>query len=214
MTRDSERAARDGELAARELELREGGFHAIAGIDEAGRGPLAGPVVAACTVLTALLPISGIDDSKRLSPKRRAQLAGEIRHHAAACGIGLASPAEIDELNIYRATQLAMRRALEAAFLRPDIVLVDAMPLPGLGLPVESIVGGDARCTAIAAASILAKEHRDALLRELDDLDPRYGFARHKGYGTPEHLDALRRYGPSPYHRRSFAPVAAALQRP
>ncbi len=204
---------RDRELAAHELELRRSGFTAIAGIDEAGRGPLAGPVVAACTVLTALLPISGIDDSKRLSPKRRAELAIEIRSHAAACGLGLASPAEIDELNIYRATQLAMRRALAAAQLRPDIVLVDAMPLPGLGLPIESIVGGDARCTAIAAASILAKEHRDALLCELDAADPRYGFARHKGYGTPEHLDALRRYGPSPYHRRSFAPVAAALER-
>ena len=204
---------RDRELAAHELELRRSGFTAIAGIDEAGRGPLAGPVVAACTVLTALLPISGIDDSKRLSPKRRAELAIEIRSHAAACGLGLASPEEIDELNIYRATQLAMRRALAAAQLRPDIVLVDAMPLPGLGLPIESIVGGDARCTAIAAASILAKEHRDALLCELDAVDPRYGFARHKGYGTPEHLEALRRYGPSPYHRRSFAPVAAALER-
>ncbi len=204
---------RDRELAARELELRRSGFTVIAGIDEAGRGPLAGPVVAACTVLTSLLPISGIDDSKRLSPKRRAELAIEIRSHAAACGLGLASPAEIDELNIYRATQLAMRRALAAAQLRPDIVLVDAMPLPGLALPIESIVGGDARCTAIAAASILAKEHRDALLCELDAVDPRYGFARHKGYGTPEHLDALRRYGPSPYHRRSFAPVAAALER-
>ena len=204
---------RDRELAAHELELRRSGFTVIAGIDEAGRGPLAGPVVAACTVLTSLLPISGIDDSKRLSPKRRAELAIEIRSHAAACGLGLASPAEIDELNIYRATQLAMRRALAAAQLRPDIVLVDAMPLPGLALPIESIVGGDARCAAIAAASILAKEHRDALLCELDAVDPRYGFARHKGYGTPEHLDALRRYGPSPYHRRSFAPVAAALER-
>ena len=205
--------SRDLELAAREIELRRNGFTIVAGIDEAGRGPLAGPVVAACTVLTALLPIGGIDDSKRLSPKRRAELALEIRRHAAAYGIGLAEPAEIDALNIYRATQLAMRRALEAAGLRPEIVLVDAMPLPGLGLPVESIVGGDGRCTAIAAASILAKEHRDALLRELDALDPRYGFARHKGYGTPEHLAALRRYGPSPFHRRSFAPVAAAFER-
>ena len=205
--------SRDRELAAREIELRSGGFTIIAGIDEAGRGPLAGPVVAACTVLNALLPISGIDDSKRLTPKRRAALALEIRLHAAACGIGIAAPEEIDALNIYRATQLAMRRALEATGLRPEIVLVDAMPLPGLGLPVESIVGGDARCTAIAAASILAKEHRDALLRDLDAIDPRYGFARHKGYGTPEHLEALRRYGPSPYHRRSFAPVAQAMER-
>ncbi len=204
---------RDHELAARERELRRSGFTVIAGIDEAGRGPLAGPVVAACTILTALLPISGIDDSKRLSAKRRAELAVEIRSHAAACGFGLASPAEIDALNIYRATQLAMRRALEATQMRPDIVLVDAMPLPGLELPIESIVGGDARCTAIAAASILAKEHRDALLCELDALDPRYGFARHKGYGTPEHLEALRLHGPSPYHRRSFAPVAAAFER-
>jgi len=205
--------SRDLDLAAREIELRRSGFTIIAGIDEAGRGPLAGPVVAACTVLKALLPVAGIDDSKRLSPKRRAALAIEIRRHAAACGIGVAEPAEIDALNIYRATQLAMRRALEAAALRPEILLIDAMPLPGLGLPVESIVGGDARCTAIAAASILAKEHRDALLRDLDAIDPRYGFARHKGYGTPEHLDALRRYGPSPYHRRSFAPVAEAAGR-
>ncbi|HUY11114.1 MAG TPA: ribonuclease HII [Candidatus Dormibacteraeota bacterium] len=199
------------ELGARERELREHGYYLIAGIDEAGRGPLAGPVVAACTILREALLLPGVDDSKRLSPARRAALVPQIHAAAAAWGIGLASAQEIDTLNIYRATQLAMRRALAAAELNPDFILTDAMPLGGLPMPVEAIVRGDARCTAIAAASILAKEYRDELLVQFDAVEPKYGFRRHKGYPTAEHLAALRLHGPCSEHRRSFAPVARAL---
>ncbi len=177
-----------------------------AGVDEAGRGPLAGPVVAAAVVLDA--PIPGLDDSKRLSPARREALAAQIQQQARACALGLAAPAEIDALNIHHATLLAMSRALEGLGLEPSEVLVDGRFTPTLRVPARAIVGGDGCIAEISAASILAKTARDAMLCELDARYPAYGFARHKGYPTPQHLQALAEHGPCPEHRRSFAPVA------
>ncbi len=182
-----------------------------AGVDEAGRGPLAGPVVAAAVVLGEER-VEGLADSKALAPDRREEIAERIRERAVGWSIALASAAEIDRLNILQATFLAMRRAVAGLGVRPGRVLVDGpKPIPGLGLAQEAIVRGDASVPEISAASILAKTHRDALLREADFLYPEYGFARHKGYGVPEHLAALAAYGPCPIHRLSFAPVRACL---
>jgi len=192
-------------------------YASVAGVDEAGRGPLAGPVVAAAVILDPSRPIAGLEDSKRLSEPQRERLAPLIRARARAWAIGSAERAEIDTLNILQATLLAMRRALLALGVRPACVCIDgnrAPQLSDLGCTVETIVGGDALVPAISAASILAKTHRDALMRVLERRYPGYGFARHKGYGTPAHLEALRRLGPSSEHRLSFAPVrAAAAQR-
>jgi len=185
----------------------------IAGVDEAGRGPLAGPVIAAAVILDPARSIAGLADSKQLSEIRREQLAGEIRAHALAWALGRASVAEIDRINILQASLLAMRRAVENLSLAPDRVLVDGKQRPsGLVCPCQALVKGDATVPAISAASILAKVARDAELRELHDRYPDYGFARHKGYPTALHREALRRFGPCPEHRRSFAPVAAVLQ--
>lgn len=186
----------------------------VAGVDEAGRGPLAGPVVAAAVILDPEAPVAGLDDSKRLSPARREALAGQIRARALAWNVAEAGVEEIDRLNILQASLLAMRRAVEGLQMRPDRVRVDgdAVP-PGLVVSAEAVVGGDARVPEIAAASILAKVARDALLCRLDREHPGYGFARHKGYPTREHLAALERLGPSPAHRRSFAPVRRVLER-
>ena len=184
----------------------------IAGVDEVGRGPLAGPVVAAAVILDPARPITGLADSKKLSPARRERLALDIRASALAWALGRAEVAEIDRLNIFQASLLAMRRAVEALPMTPDRVLVDGKHCPLLTCPCTAIVKGDATVPAISAASILAKVTRDAELRELHDRYPRYDFARHKGYPTAIHREALRRYGPCPEHRRSFAPVAAALQ--
>ncbi len=185
----------------------------IAGVDEAGRGPLAGPVVAAAVILDELHPIKGLRDSKVLSARRREALFDEIRAKALCCCIAEASVAEIDELNILHATMLAMRRAVEGLRLLPAKVLVDGNRLPVLKMPGEAIVKGDAKVAAISAASILAKVHRDRLCAELHQAWPDYGFATHKGYPTPEHLAALRLHGATPEHRRSFGPVREALQR-
>jgi len=182
-----------------------------AGVDEAGRGPLAGPVVAAAVILDERHPIDGLADSKRLSPHRREALHDQIRAQALCHGIGLASVEEIDRLNILQATLLAMQRAVAGLRLRPAMVWVDGNRLPSLDMHAEAIVGGDATVPAISAASILAKVTRDRLLDDLHTRHPAYGFDRHKGYGTAQHLEALRRLGPLPEHRRSFAPVAAAL---
>lgn len=182
-----------------------------AGVDEAGRGPLAGPVVAAAVILDERHPIDGLADSKRLSPRRREALHDQIRAQALCHGIGLASVEEIDRLNILQATLLAMQRAVAGLRLRPAMVWVDGNRLPSLDMHAEAIVGGDATVPAISAASILAKVTRDRLLDDLHTRHPAYGFDRHKGYGTAQHLEALRRLGPLPEHRRSFAPVAAAL---
>lgn len=189
----------------------------LAGVDEAGRGPLAGPVIAAAVILDPARPIAGLADSKALSAAARERLATLIRARTLAWALGSASRAEIDTLNILQATLLAMRRALLALAVRPAHVQIDGNRAPALGdlgWRVETVVRGDATVAAIGAASILAKTHRDALMRELDRTHPGYGFARHKGYGTAAHLAALEHLGPSSEHRLSFAPVrAAALRR-
>lgn len=183
----------------------------VAGVDEAGRGPLAGPVVAAAVILDELQPIAGLADSKVLSPRRRERLFDEVRAKALACCIAEASVEEIDRLNILHATMLAMRRAVEGLRLPPAKVLVDGNRLPVLKVPGEAIVKGDALVPAISAASILAKVHRDRLCQALHLQYPAYGFATHKGYPTAEHLAALAAHGACAAHRRSYAPVRAVL---
>jgi len=184
----------------------------LAGVDEAGRGPLAGPVVAAAVVLSAAYPIDGLADSKTLRAPRREALAGEIRLHAAAWALGMASVEEIDQINILQATLLAMQRAVQGLGMTPDLVLVDGNRAPRLSCPVRTVVRGDALIQSISAASILAKVSRDAILQSLDVAYPGYGFAIHKGYPTAAHRQALRALGPSPVHRRSFAPVRRLLE--
>lgn len=186
----------------------------LAGVDEVGRGPLAGDVVAAAVILDPQAPVAGLRDSKKIPRQRREALAVEIRKHALAWSLGRASVAEIDELNILQASLLAMRRAVEGLTPQPDYVLVDGNRLPRWSYPAEPVVGGDDRVPAIAAASILAKVQRDAELVALDSQYPGYGFAAHKGYPTRAHLEALRTLGVTPVHRRSFGPVRELLQRP
>jgi ribonuclease HII len=186
----------------------------ICGVDEAGRGPLAGPVFAACVILDPARPIRGLADSKQLAPERREVLALRIRERALAFGIASASVAEIDRLNILQATMLAMRRAVEALSLAPGEVVVDGNRCPPLAFPTRAVIRGDAKVRVISAASILAKTARDAHMVELHALRPEYGFHQHKGYGTPEHLDALRRFGACEFHRRTFAPVRDVIQMP
>jgi ribonuclease HII len=182
----------------------------LAGVDEAGRGPLAGPVVAAAVILNPARRIEGLNDSKKLSERARERLFDEVCAHALCCSIALASVEEIDELNILQATLLAMKRAVQGLRLRPAQVWVDGNRVPRIDLPVQAIVGGDAKVAAISAASILAKVHRDRLCMQLHDAHPGYGFDVHKGYPTPAHLEALRQRGPCTAHRRSFAPVREA----
>jgi ribonuclease HII len=185
----------------------------VAGVDEAGRGPLAGPVVAAAVMLDELKPIKGLADSKALSPRRRDRLYDEIRAKALCCCVAEASVQEIDALNILQATLLAMRRAVDGLRLRPHCVLVDGNRVPELAVRAHAVIKGDARVQAIAAASILAKVHRDRLCQQLHGRHPGYGFDVHKGYATAEHLRRLREHGPCDEHRRSFAPVREALLR-
>ena len=182
----------------------------VAGIDEAGRGPLAGPVVAAAVILDAARPIAGLRDSKLLSAAVRERLALEIRACALAWAVGEADVAEIDSLNILQATMLAMRRAVLGLSIAPAEAWIDGNRCPELACATRAIVKGDRDVAVISAASILAKTARDAMLIELDGAYPAYGFGRNKGYGTAEHLAALARHGPCPVHRRSFAPVAQA----
>ena len=182
----------------------------IAGVDEAGRGPLAGPVVAAAVILDDERPIAGVDDSKRLSAKQRERLFDVIMGQALCVSIGQASAAEVDAINVLQAALLAMRRAVEGLRLAPIKVLVDGNQLPRLPMLAEAVVGGDGRVACIAAASIVAKVTRDRLMTELDQTLPGYGFAQHKGYGTAQHMQALKRLGASAQHRRSFAPVVEA----
>ncbi len=179
----------------------------VAGVDEAGRGPLAGPVVAAAVILDDLAPIQGLADSKVLTARRREQLFDEIRARALCCSIASASVEEIDQLNILQATMLAMKRAVEGLRLLPQHVVVDGNRVPVLRVPVSALVGGDAKMAAISAASILAKVQRDRWCQDLHAEYPHYGFGGHKGYPTPEHLAALQQHGPCAAHRRSFAPV-------
>lgn len=195
-----------------QLALRWGTVSGLqAGVDEAGRGPLAGPVVAAAVILDELKPVKGLRDSKVLTARRRDQLYDEIRAKALCCSVAEASVEEIDRLNILQATLLAMRRAVLGLRLKPAHVLVDGNRLPSLDVSMEAVVKGDDRIAAIAAASILAKVTRDRLCEGLHTQYPHYGFAEHKGYSTSLHLDALRTHGACPHHRRSFAPVAEAL---
>ena len=183
----------------------------MAGVDEAGRGPLAGPVVAAAVILDGNRRIRGLADSKVLSPLQRARLYHQIRERALCCSVAEASVEEIDTLNILHATMLAMKRAVEGLHLKPFKVLVDGNRLPMIEMLAEAVIGGDASVKSISAASILAKVHRDRLCTELHEEFPQYNFARHKGYGTPEHLLALRTHGACRHHRRFFSPVAATL---
>ncbi len=184
----------------------------LAGIDEVGRGPLAGPVVTAAVILSPDDPMHGqYRDSKKLSESRRLKLYHHLRRHARAYSLGLASVEEIDRLNILQATMLAMRRSVDALPVEPGRILVDGNQLPSLAIPASTIVGGDDSVQEIAAASIMAKVVRDRLMRMIHAQFPDYGFARHKGYGTAEHLHALQEIGPCIWHRKSFAPVARRL---
>lgn len=184
----------------------------VAGVDEAGRGPLAGPVVAAAVILRPGVPIEGLKDSKQLTPARRETLALEIRERAVAFALGSAEVAEIDALNILRASLLAMSRAVAALATAPSEVLVDGNHLPELRCRARAVIGGDRRIPAVSAASILAKVARDAIMADLDRRYPQYGFARHKGYATAVHRQALKTHGPCAVHRLSFAPVREALE--
>ena len=186
----------------------------IAGVDEAGRGPLAGPVFAAAVILDDLSPIKGLADSKKLSPKQREGLYNEIRAQALCFCVAQASVAEIDKLNILQATLLAMQRAVSGLRLKPGKVLVDGNRLPVLDVIAEAIVKGDAKIPSISAASILAKVERDLWCQSIDSSFPEYGFAKHKGYGTVQHLNALSIYGPTSIHRMSFSPVRDSLLKP
>src|SRR2546426_11891183 len=183
------------------------GHARVAGVDEAGRGPLAGPVVAAAVVVTPEHRIRGVRDSKLLPPERRDELFVVIHERALAVGVSIVDHATIDRVNILQATRLAMLDALARLPVPPDFVITDFVALPNVPCPQKNLVDGDARCASVAAASIVAKVTRDRIMIELDKQFPEYGFARHKGYATPDHLAALDRYGPCPIHRRSFAGV-------
>lgn len=208
MTRNAEQRFFD--LTRIEQEARQKGFSCIAGVDEVGRGPLAGPVVAVACILPVGKVFLGIDDSKKLSQSQREKVQKELLHDPdVVYGMGVVSEKRIDEINILEATKEAMRLAVGQLSLRPDLLLIDGLHLD-LGIPCQKIIKGDSKSASIAAASILAKEYRDQLMRQLHDTYPVYGFDRHKGYGTAYHLEALRRFGPCDCHRKSFAPVKQA----
>lgn len=185
----------------------------LAGVDEVGRGPLVGPVVAAAVILDPNNPIEGLADSKKLSEKKREALYDEIHDKAIACSISRASVEEIDQINILHASMLAMKRAVESLLVKPEYVLVDGNRCPQLDIPHEAVVKGDARVASIAAASIIAKVSRDREMKELDKEFPEYGFAQHKGYPTKAHFEVLQRLGVNAYYRRSFKPVRELLER-
>lgn len=194
-------------MEAFEEEIQAQGFRVIAGLDEAGRGPLAGPVVAAAVVLAPIKKMAGIDDSKKLSPEQREKIFSLILQQAAAVGIGVVDAREIDRLNILRASLKAMEQAVQNLPLSPDFLLIDGIHSLTLPLAQRAIPKGDQRCQSIAAASIVAKVTRDRLMLAYHDEYPQYNFARHKGYGTREHLQAIRQYGCCPLHRQSFKPI-------
>lgn len=188
----------------KEAEIRANGFTAVCGIDEAGRGPLAGPVVAAAVILPEGIQLPGVNDSKKLTEKKREVLFDFVKEHALAYGIGQASEQEIDAINILQATFLAMRRAVEALQIPADFALVDGNRIQGLDIPAETVIGGDGKVLSIAAASILAKVTRDRYMREMAQVYPEYGFEKHKGYGTKAHYAAIEQYGICPLHRKTF----------
>jgi len=193
---------------ALERDLRVRGYRAIAGADEVGRGSLFGAVVAGAVILSPDAPVRGLNDSKQIEPERREVLAGRIRERAVSWAVAAVDAATIDRINIYQASRLAMKMAVEKLKPAPDFVLVDAVALE-VPMAQQAIIKGDARCHAIAAASIIAKVHRDQMMREWDRFYPDYGLANHKGYHAPEHIAAIEKYGPTPLHRRSFEPVRA-----
>ena len=205
--RERRQAARMGVLLRLERELWATGLTRIAGVDEVGVGPLAGPVVAAAVILPKGTRIRGIDDSKVVPAPRREELAATIGERALGIGVGIVDVEDVDRLNVYRAALEAMRRAVLALPESPEHVVVDARQIPGLTMPQTALIDGDARCYSVAAASIVAKVTRDRLMRDLDARYPQYGFRENMGYGTPRHLAAIGRHGPCPVHRRSFAPV-------
>jgi ribonuclease HII len=198
------------EMSTYERKYRAQGFQFIAGVDEVGRGPLAGPVVAAAVILPKDFYLEGIDDSKKLSEKRREEYSEIIKKDALSIGISMISPPIIDEINIYEATKKAMKEAISHLTPKPDFILIDAMKLE-LPYAFESIIKGDAQSISIAAASIVAKVTRDHLMKELAKTYPQYGFAQNMGYGTKEHIHAIDKYGITPYHRKSFAPIKDRL---
>lgn len=205
--RQRQQAARMGILLRVERELWRAGMVNVAGVDEVGVGPLAGPVVAAAVIVPEDMRLRGVDDSKTLAPARREALAAEIAVRARGIGVGVVEVADIDRLNIYRAALEAMRRAVLALPFSPDHLVVDARRIPNLDVPQTALIRGDARSFSVAAASIIAKVRRDQMMRELDVVYPHYGFRDNMGYGTAAHLAAIDLHGPSPVHRRSFAPV-------
>ncbi|MBO4495825.1 MAG: ribonuclease HII [Clostridiales bacterium] len=204
MTREEKLILKFEEMSAYEKESAADGMPVCCGIDEAGRGPLAGPVVAAACILDPDTPIYGLDDSKKLSPKKRDLLFDEIREKAKCFCVIRVEPKEIDEINILEATKKAMRACVAGLSVKPDVLLIDAVNLTGTGIPVKPIIKGDAKSNSIAAASILAKVTRDRIMEEYDKEYPGYGFAQHKGYGTAAHYAAIHELGISPIHRMSF----------
>jgi ribonuclease HII len=202
-----------GVLTLYEREARRDGYHTIAGVDEAGRGPLAGPVVAVACILPENLLIAGVDDSKKLTPLQRCRLFERLTtDRSILYGIGILPAEEIDRLNIYQATLQAMVLAIANLPLKPDLLLIDGMTLPQNAISQKKIIGGDSASQSIAAASIIAKETRDRLMVQFHEQWPAYGFDRHKGYGTPFHVEVLERLGPTPIHRRSFDPLKSKIQ--
>ena len=192
-------------LKETEKELREKGFNTICGIDEAGRGPLAGPVVVASVIMPADSMIEGVNDSKKVSEKKREKLYDQILEEAISYGVGIIGQDEIDEINILQATKKGVTTAIKQMDIKPDLILVDALTgIDTLNIPYQSIIKGDAKCYAISAASIIAKVTRDRIMREWDKIYPQYGFSSHKGYGTAKHIAAIKEYGPCPLHRKSF----------
>lgn len=202
----------DSSLYLFENELYEKGVTYIAGVDEAGRGPLAGPVVAAAVILKKDTIFQYVDDSKKLTEKQRLLALEEIKANAIAIGIGISSVEEIDQINIYRASREAMLSAIHQLKIKPEFLLVDAMPME-IDIPMRSIIKGDALSISIAAASIVAKTTRDTYMIEMDKIFPEYNFKQHKGYGTKEHLEAIYKYGVTPIHRKTYEPVKSILRR-
>ena len=193
------------ELKRQEDELRNRGFNMICGIDEAGRGPLAGPVVVASVIMPADSMIEGVNDSKKVSEKKREKLYDQILEEAISYGVGIVGQDEIDEINILNATKKGLTMSLKELTVKPDLIIVDALThIDTMGIPYESIIKGDAKCYSISAASIIAKVTRDRIMREWDKVYPEYGFDQHKGYGTSAHIEAIKKYGLCPIHRKSF----------
>lgn len=211
LAKEAAQVAKYQEMMVFEQAFYEQGHRFIAGIDEVGRGPLAGPVVACAVILSPDHPIYGLDDSKKLSAKRRGELFTQIQENALGIGIGVVEPSEIDRVNIYQASRQAMLLAVEELPFPPSALLLDAMTIDS-PLPQEKIIKGDARSVSIAAASIVAKELRDSLMKEYHEQYPHYGFDKNAGYGTKVHLEGLEKYGPCDIHRRTFAPVAAVIK--